>query len=141
MYSRDDVNLCSQRTDLCDGTAVRTLVILEDHLANGLFLILVNRLAKNCKPLFFFCESLFQLVCDKCDVVLSCLDVYKRQDLNHALCFLHILIVYTADRYSTLVCDVDLHACALDNGCLLYTSRSEAESFSYHGTDSQKMPG
>ncbi len=73
MYSRNDVNLCSQRTDLCDGTAVRTLVILEDHLANGLFLILVNRLAKNCKPLFFFCESLFQLVCDLCDVVLSCL--------------------------------------------------------------------
>ena len=46
---------------------------------------------------------------------LSLLEV-RSNDLNHALCFLHVLVIYAADRYSTLICDIDFNACALDDG-------------------------
>ena len=41
MYTGDDVYFCCQRTDLCDCTSIGTLVIFQDHLTNGLLLILV----------------------------------------------------------------------------------------------------
>ena len=37
MHSGNNINLCGQRTDLGDRTAIRTLVILQDHLADRLF--------------------------------------------------------------------------------------------------------
>jgi hypothetical protein len=42
MDSRDNIDFRCQRTDLGKLTAVGTLVILEDHLADGLLFILVN---------------------------------------------------------------------------------------------------
>ena len=41
MYTGYDVYFCCQRTDLCDCTSIGTLVIFQDHLTNGLLLILV----------------------------------------------------------------------------------------------------
>ena len=83
MYSRDDINLCCQRTDLCDRTAVRTFVIFQDHLTNGLLLILVNSLTKNSKPLFLLCKSFFQLVCYLGNIILSCLLVIREYGNFH----------------------------------------------------------
>ena len=47
MYTRDDINFCSKLTDLGNLTAVRTLVIFQDHLTNGLLFILINSFAKD----------------------------------------------------------------------------------------------
>ena len=51
MYSRNDIDLSCQRTDLSDSTTVRTLVILQDHLTHGLLLKLVYSLADQRNPL------------------------------------------------------------------------------------------
>ena len=58
-------------------------MIFQDHLTNGLLLILVNSLTKNSKPLLFLCESFFQLVCDLCNIVLSCLLVIREYGNFH----------------------------------------------------------
>ena len=44
MYTGDDIYLCCQRTDLGDRTTIGTLVVLQDHLTNGLLLILIYSL-------------------------------------------------------------------------------------------------
>ena len=45
MYSGNDINLRCQGTDLGNLTPVRTLMVFQDHLADRLFLILVNCLS------------------------------------------------------------------------------------------------
>ena len=47
VYTRDDINLCGQRTNLGNLTAVRTLVILQDHLADSLLLVLIYSFTQN----------------------------------------------------------------------------------------------
>ena len=69
--SGDQVYFRRQWTDLIDGSAVRTLVILQDHLAHRLLLILVNRLAQHFQPLFLLREGLSQLLCDLADILFS----------------------------------------------------------------------
>ena len=44
MYSRDQIYFCGKWTDLVDTSAIRTLVILQDHLADSLLLILIYSL-------------------------------------------------------------------------------------------------
>ena len=58
VYSRKQINLSRQRTNLRDTTAVRTLVVLENHVADCLLLILVKRLAQHVQPLFVVCKCL-----------------------------------------------------------------------------------
>ena len=58
MNSRDQVNLSSQRSDLCDLTTIRTLVILEDHLADCLLLVLIYSFIQNLQPVFLLSECL-----------------------------------------------------------------------------------
>ncbi len=75
MHTRDQINLRCQRTDLGNGTSIRTFVILQDHLTYGLFLILINSLIQKCKPLFVFRKCLRKLVFDLTDIGFSCLFV------------------------------------------------------------------
>ena len=77
MNSGDNIHFCSQRTDLLDGTSIRTLVVFQDHLTYSLLLILVYSLAKYSQPFFFICKSLFQLLSNLCHIVLSCLLVIR----------------------------------------------------------------
>ena len=85
VHSRNNIHFRGKRADLRDFTAVRTLVILQDHLADGLLLILINCLVQNRKPLFLLGEGFGQLFGDLGDVVLSRLLVI-REDGNFHLC-------------------------------------------------------
>ena len=94
VHSRNQTNLCKQRTDLIQLTAVRTLVILQNHLANGLLLILVYRIAKLGKISLVVRESLFQSLGDLCNRLLTdllvvgkygCLHLFRRNNLLHVL--------------------------------------------------------
>ena len=84
--SGQQVNLSSKRTDLSDGTTVRTLLILQDHLANGLLLILVNSLTDQGQPLGMLLSiTLGQLVLDLTDVSLTDLLYIGEYSLFHSL--------------------------------------------------------
>ena len=85
VYSRDQVNLCRKRSDLIDCAAVRTLVILEDHLSDCLLLILVNRFTENGEPFLVVCKRFFQLLCDHADILFSCLLVVGKYSFLHLL--------------------------------------------------------
>ena len=85
MNSGDQVNLCRQRTDLGDLTAVRALAILQNHLAHGLFLILVNGFAQHGQPLFLLRKSLLQPGCDLADVLFPGLFVIGEHGHFHLL--------------------------------------------------------
>ncbi len=65
MYSGDYINLSCKRSDLCQLSSVRTLVILKDHLADSLLLILVNSLIDKRKPLFvvskLLCKGILEI--------------------------------------------------------------------------------
>ena len=71
VYTGDDIHLGCQRTDLADLASVRSLMLLQNHAADSLLLILVDSIGQKGKPLFVVCEFLFQSVCDGGDVVLS----------------------------------------------------------------------
>ena len=81
--SRNDIDLCRQRTDLVDRTSIRTFVVFQDHLADSLLLVLVNRLSKHCQPLFVVCECFLQFFCDHADIFLTCLFVIGKYRLFH----------------------------------------------------------
>ena len=49
--ARQQVNLGRKRTNLGDLTAVRALVIFQDHLSDGLLLILIHRIRNELNPL------------------------------------------------------------------------------------------
>ena len=70
-----DISFCSQRTDLCDCTAIRTFVIFQDHLTNSLFLVLVHSFAQNSQPFFIISKCFFQFCCHLTDIFFSCLFV------------------------------------------------------------------
>ena len=83
MDSRNDINLSSQWTDLCDLSAIWTLVILQNHLTNCLLLVLVNSLIKDCQPVFLICKCLFKLLLDLADVLLTYLLLVCEDCLFH----------------------------------------------------------
>ncbi len=78
MNTRNQINLCCKRADLRNLPAVRTLMILQNHLPHRLFLILINSLIYQSQPFFILCKRLCQLVLDLADIFLSyLLDVCK----------------------------------------------------------------
>ena len=83
MYTRNNIYLCSQRTNLGNGTSVRTLVIFQDHLTYGLLLVLIYSLAQNLEPLFLLCKCLFQALGDLTDVLLTLLLLIGEDCLFH----------------------------------------------------------
>ena len=83
MYSRNQIYLRSQRTDLVDLTSVRTLMVLQDHLTNRLLLILIDSISQKWKPLLLFCKCFLQPVCDRTDICLSRLLVIGKHRLFH----------------------------------------------------------
>ena len=58
-------------------------MVSEDHLADCLFLVLVNSVRNQCQPLFVLSKSLFQLFCDRADVPFSCLLVICKHSFFH----------------------------------------------------------
>ena len=85
MDSGYDIHLRCQRTDLGDLSAVGALVILQNHLAHSLFLILVDRLPKDGKPLLLLRKGLLQSGGDILDIELSGLLVVGEHRLLHLL--------------------------------------------------------
>ena len=85
MHSGDDIHLCRQRTDLVDGTAIRTLVILQNHLADRFLLVLIDCLTQKRKPFFLIRERLLQLLRDLTDIFLTNL-LYVREYCLFHLC-------------------------------------------------------
>ena len=90
MDTGNDVDFRCQGTDLVQLTAVRSLMVLEDHLADGLLLILINSLAQDSQPLFVVRECFFQLLGNGFDVAFSgllvickygCFHLFRRNDL------------------------------------------------------------
>ena len=61
MDSRNQIHLCLERTDLLDLTTIRSLVILQDHLTNGLLLVLIYGIRKLLKGILIIGESLLEL--------------------------------------------------------------------------------
>ena len=83
MYSRDNIYFSCQRTNLGDLTSIRTFVIFQDHLADSLLLILIYSFTKNSKPLLILCKSLFQLLSQDTDILLTGLLVIGKYSLLH----------------------------------------------------------
>ena len=83
MYTRQNVDLCCQRTDLGDTAAIRTLVIFEDHLADSLLLVLIYSLTQNSQPLLVISECLFQALGDCADILFSLLFLVCKYSLFH----------------------------------------------------------
>ena len=81
--SRDQIHFCCKRTDLCDLTSVRSFVIFEDHLADSLFLILINSLTQYVQPFFVICKFFLKSGCDLADIFFSCLLVVCEYSLFH----------------------------------------------------------
>ena len=129
----NDVDFCCQRTDLIQCTAVRALVVLEDHLADSLLLVLVDSLVKDGEPLFVLCKCLAELLLECGDIALTgllviCEDCFfhlcGRNDLldgckellrNRAALVLALLFAAVGDNaldplddlFVLLICDVD----------------------------------
>ncbi len=94
MDSGNDINLGCQRADLCEQTAVRSLVILENHLADGLLLVLIDRIAQLSKVLLIVRKCFLHPVSDLCDSLLAGLliigeaglfHLFRRDNLLHVL--------------------------------------------------------
>ena len=81
--TRYDIRFCSQRTDLCDRTTIRTFVIFQDHLTNGLFLILVHGFTQNSQPFLIISKCFFQFCCHLTDIFFSCLFVIGEYSYFH----------------------------------------------------------
>ena len=94
MHSWNYVNFRCKRPDLIQCTAIRTLVILQDHLTHCLLLILIYCLTQHCKIRFVLCKRLFQLGRNISDILLThlllvckdrCLHLLRCYDLLHIL--------------------------------------------------------
>ena len=83
MNSRNQVNLCCQRSDLIDGTSIRTLMVFQDHFSYGLFLVLIYSFTQLCKPFFIVGKCLFQLLSNDTDIFFSCLLVVCKYSFFH----------------------------------------------------------
>ncbi len=83
VHARNRVHLRRQRTDVRDRAAVRTLVILQDHLAHGLLLILVDGLIEKVEPLLVARECLLQPRGDIADVFLLLLLIVRKDRFLH----------------------------------------------------------
>ena len=92
MHTRNDIYLSCQRTDLLDGTSVGTFVIFQDHLTNGLLLVLIQSLIQLAQPLFVLSEGFCHFFTDNFDVAFSgllvigknsSLHLFRRNDLLH----------------------------------------------------------
>ena len=81
--SGDNVHLGRQRTDLAHRPAVGSLVVFENHFADGLLLILVNRLPQHRQPVFLLREGLLQLLGDLADILLTHLFLIGKHGLLH----------------------------------------------------------
>ena len=108
VHSGNQADFRVQRTDLCDFTAVRTLVILEDHLADGLLLILVNRVGELCKICFIIRESFLQSFRDRGYICFTGLFVVRENSSLHLFLrydLLHILehLIRNSDRNIVLL--------------------------------------
>ena len=69
--ARDDVDLGGEGTDLVQCAAVGALVVLEDHLADSLLLILVDSLVEDGKPLLVIGKCLAELLLEDGDIALA----------------------------------------------------------------------
>ena len=85
MGSREKIDFRGKRTDLFDSSAVRSLVILEDHLADRLLLILIYRIVDQRQPVFMVSELLGKHILDLRDIGFSCLLVVGENSLFHLL--------------------------------------------------------
>ena len=85
MHPGDDVHFRGKRTDLRDFTSVRPFVVFQDHLAHGLLLVLIDRLAQDGQPLLVLRESLLQLLGDGPDIPLPGLLVVGEHRYLHLL--------------------------------------------------------
>ena len=85
VYARNQIHLRGKRTDLIDRTTVRTLAILENHLANRLLLILIERLAEHRKPLLVIRERLLKLLRDRTDILFALLLLIGKYRFLHLL--------------------------------------------------------
>ena len=86
MNRRKHVNFCRQGTDLGHLTAIRTLVVFQDHLADGLLLEFINSLIDQLHPLrMLLFVTLLQLILDLADIFLTNLFYICKYSLFHGL--------------------------------------------------------
>ncbi len=83
MHPRDNVNLCRQRTDLGDLTAVRTFMILQDHFPYGFLLILIDCLSQKSKPFLILRKGFFQFLRNIFDIFFTHLLLVRKNCLFH----------------------------------------------------------
>ncbi len=91
---RDQADLRVERADLGQGSAVRSLVVLQDHLADGLLLILVDCIGELLKVGVVSGKGLLQALGDLCDIGLPRLLVVGEDSGLHLLLgddLLHVL--------------------------------------------------
>ena len=107
VHSGDQVDFCGERTDLVQSASIGTLVVLEDHLADCLLLILINSLVEDSEPLFLLCEGFSELLSNSSDVSFTGLLVICKYSYFHlcrrndlADCSEHLFRDSAADIFS-----------------------------------------
>ncbi len=84
MNSRKQIDFCSQWTDLIQCTTVRTFMILQNHLTNRLFLILIYSFIDQFQPLFIFGKSFGEFLFDLTDIFLTHLLLISEHSFFHS---------------------------------------------------------
>ena len=83
MNSGKQIHLRLQRTNLVNCSAIRSLMILQDHFPNRLLLVLVNSIRKNRKRFLVILKSLYQSLTESGDVGISFLLLIGKYRLFH----------------------------------------------------------
>ena len=126
--SRNQADFCSQRADLCQQTSVRALVILQNHLPDGLLLVLIDRIAELGEIRIVPLERCFHSLCNLGNSLLSRLLVVREAGLLHFLRrddLLHILehLIRHGDRGIFLLRLAGLRHDSIDEGNDLLVDR------------------
>ena len=85
MYARNNIYLSPKRTNLSNLTTVRTLLVFQYHLADCLFLILINCLTQNSKPFLVLCKCLLELFGNLTDIFFPYLLFVRKDSTFHLL--------------------------------------------------------
>ena len=84
MNGRKYIDFCGQWTDLCYFTTIRTFVVFQDHLTNGLFLEFIYSLINQSKPIrMLFFIAFFQFIFDLTDIFFTNLFYVSKYSLFH----------------------------------------------------------
>ena len=85
MYTRQNIHFRFQRTNLINGSSVRSLMVFQNHLPNRLLFILVNGIRKNRKCFFILLKSLGKSLAQTGNILIPLLLLIRENGFLHLL--------------------------------------------------------